>query len=299
MRTSIAGLLATLLTVGSAVAQDLEPRAYSPSPVGTTFVLVSATRSEGGVFTDPSVPITDVEATIDVLTLAAGYTFAIARKQALLVGLVPVAWGEASGEVGEDRQSVTRRGLADPRMRLSVILSGSPAMTPAEFSKAPRRTIVGASLSAVLPIGQYDSTKLVNLGAHRWSFKPEIGVSHPAGRWTFDAYLGAWLFTENESFYPGSSSRSQDPIVALQGHVSYLLGRRAWLAVDATWYGGGRSNVDGVDKADLQRNTRLGATWAQPFGSRQSLKVAYSTGASTRIGGDFRTLTVAWQIVFF
>jgi hypothetical protein len=69
--------------------------------------------------------------------------------------------------------------------------------------------------------------------------------------------------------------------------------------VDGTWYSGGRTTVDGVDKLDLQRNTRLGATWSVPVGTRQSLKLAYSAGATTRVGADFRTITAAWQIVFF
>jgi hypothetical protein len=296
----IAGWIVALATIEPARGQELEPRAYSPSPVGTTFVVVSATRSRGGVFTDPSVPITDVEATVGVLGLAIGHTFGIAGKQALLLGVVPVTWGEASGEVGEDeRRSASRRGLADPRLRLSVILTGSPAMSPTDFARASRRTIVGASVTVVPPVGQYEPAKLVNLGSHRWAVKPEVGVSHPAGRWTFDGYGGVWFFTDNDAYYPGTSTRGQDAIVTIQGHVSYSIGRRAWLAVNGTWYSGGRTRIDGVAKADLQRNTRLGATWSQPLARRQSFKLAYSTGATTRIGADFRTLTAAWQVVIF
>jgi hypothetical protein len=299
MRTLFAVLAAALLWAGFAAAQELEPRAYSPSPVGTTFIVISATRSAGGVFTDPSAPITDVEATVGLLALSVGRTLGIGGKQVLLLAALPVAWGEASGEVGEDRREVTRRGLADARVRLSMILAGSPAMAPAEFARAPRRTIVGTSLTVAPPTGQYDGTKLVNLGSNRWSFKPEVGVSYPAGRWTFDGYAGAWFFTENDAYFPGSSSRRQDPVFGFQAHVSRLIGRRAWVAVNATWYTGGRTRIDGVDKADLQRNTRLGVTWSQPIGGRQSLKVAYSTGATTRIGADFKTLTLAWQLVVY
>jgi hypothetical protein len=87
--------------------------------------------------------------------------------------------------------------------------------------------------------------------------------------------------------------------VALQGHVSYALGRRAWIALNGTWYGGGKMVVNGATAADPYRNARLGATWAIPIGARQSFKVAYSTGAATRVGADFRTITVAWQMTFF
>jgi len=299
MRALTAGLIATLFVSPAATAQDLEPRAYSPSPIGTTFVIVTATRSSGGVFTDPSAPITDVDATVGILGLGVGHTFGIAGRQALLLGALPVTWGEASGQVGEGRREVSRRGLADPRIRLSVILKGSPALTPAEFARAPRRTILGASLTVGPPLGQYDREKLVNLGSHRWSLKPEIGMSLPRGRWTFDAYAGVWFFTDNDEYYPGSSLRRQDPIFTLQGHVSYTFARRAWAAVNGTWYSGGQTQLNGTRKADLQRNTRLGVTYSQPIGPYQSLKFAYSAGATTRVGAAFRTITAAWQIVFF
>jgi hypothetical protein len=110
---------------------------------------------------------------------------------------------------------------------------------------------------------------------------------------------GAWIFTDNDRYYPGESIRHQDPIGGFQGHLSYTFGRRTWVAVNATWYTGGRSRINGMEKADLQRNTRLGATWAQPIGRRQSLKVGYSAGATTRVGADFRTITAAWQVVIF
>jgi len=298
MRTTIVGAGLALLS-SVAMAQELEPRAYSPSPVNTTFIVFSGTRSAGGVFTDPSVPITDVDATVGVLGFTVGHTFGVAGKQAMLLGLLPVAWGEASGQVGEDRREVSRRGLADARVRFSMILSGSPAMTRQEFAKAPRRRILGASVTVAPPTGQYDNTKLVNLGANRWGFKPEFGVSYPAGRWWLDAYAAAWFFTANDRYFPGQLLREQDPIFGLQGHVSRLVGRRAWLAGNFTWYRGGTTRIDGVDKADLQQNTRVGVTWSQPIGTRYSIKAAYSRGATTRIGADFRTVTLAWQMVFF
>ena len=294
-----AGIAAVMVVTAFAGAQELEPRAYAPSPVGTTFVIVSATRSDGGVFTDPSAPITNVDATLGILGLTLGRTFGLVGRQALLLGVVPIAWGEASGDVLEEARAVSRRGLADSRVRLSVILAGARPMSPMEFAGASRRTTIGASLTVVPPIGQYDSMKLVNLGSKRWALKPEIGVSRPAGRWTLDAYAGVWFFTRNDSYFPGGATRQQDPIVAIQTHLSYALSRRAWVALNATWYTGGRSRIDGEYKADLQRNTRLGATLSIPCGVRQSLKFAYSAGATTRIGADFRTMTAAWQIVIF
>jgi hypothetical protein len=85
----------------------------------------------------------------------------------------------------------------------------------------------------------------------------------------------------------------------LQTHVSYNVTRRAWAAVNATWYGGAEVSVDGGPPASRQNNARLGGTLSLPIGTRQSLKLAYSSGASTRTGADFTTVAVAWQYLWF
>ena len=92
-----------------------------------------------------------------------------------------------------------------------------------------------------------------------------------------------------------ASRREQDPITALQLHVSYTFRPRLWVAFDSTWYAGGRSTLDGVEKNDRLENTRIGATASLPVGGRHSIKLTWSDGASTRIGGDYTTYGVAWQ----
>jgi hypothetical protein len=281
-----------------AAAQDLEPRAYSASPIGTTFLVLAAGRSSGGVFTDPSVPFEDVHAKIGAATVGAGHTFELFTRTALVLALLPYARGEASGRIGEDTRVANRSGLADTRAKLSVNLLGGRALTPREFVKTPRSTIFGVSLTAVVPTGQYYADRLVNIGSHRWAFRPEMGVSVPVGRWTLDGYGGVWLFRANDDFYPSGAKREQDPVVALQAHVSYTIRPGLWAAFNSTWYSGGTSRVDGVSKLDLQRNSRVGATVSMPVGARQSLKASYSTGATTSIGGDFDSVGVAWQMIW-
>jgi hypothetical protein len=204
-----------------------------------------------------------------------------------------------TGVVGEESRRITRQGLADSRFRLSMNVRGNDAMRLREFVKAPPRTIVGTSLTVVAPSGQYDRARLINLGNHRWAFKPEVGVSVPSGPWDVDAYAGVWLFTTNGDFYPGGLTRHQDPVVALQGHVSYMFIPRLWLAVDGTWYSGGTVQVEGGEPIGAVSNSRMGATLSLPVGQRQSFKVAYSAGVAVRTGTDFRTLAVGWQWLWF
>jgi len=293
-------LPALLLIVASPVsAQDMEPKAYSASPVGTTFVVVAASRNTGSVVFDPTLPIKDVEARIGGVGFGVGTTFGLFGKLALVSAVLPVAWGEMTGVVGEDARQINRKGLADSRFKLSMNLRGNDAMRLREFIKAPSRTIVGASLTVIAPTGQYDDSKLINLGAHRWGFKPEAGVSVPIGPWDVDAYAGVWLFTPNGDFYPGGLRRTQDPVVAIQGHVSYTFKPRLWLAADGTWYSGGSTQVEGGAPAGAVSNSRLGTTLSLPVGQRQSFKISYSTGVVVRTGTDFHTLAVGWQWLFF
>jgi hypothetical protein len=296
----LTGMLLLLLGWGSAVAQELEPRAYSASPVGVNFVVVGLTRSTGSVTFDPTIPITDVEAHLNIPTLGLGHTFGFWSRQALVTAGLPYVWGDVEGKVSEQQARITRSGLADLRLRFSVNLHGNPARTPQQFAKARRRgLIVGTSLMVQAPTGQYDPAKLINLGTNRWAFKPEIGISYPWKKFDLDLYGGAWFFTENSSFFPGGSLRTQDPITTFQGHVSYTIRRQMWFAVDGTWYQGGAGYVNGGPPSTSQSNTRFGATLSLPLSKRQSLKVAYSAGATARTGSNFDTLGVAWQFVWF
>jgi Putative MetA-pathway of phenol degradation len=291
-------VVAGLLLAATATAQDMEPRAYSNSPTGANFLVLGYGRSTGEVLFDATLPLADVKAELNAGILGLGRTFGIGGRLALLTAALPYSWGNVEGRVFEETRQVTRSGLVDPRVKLSVNLFGPPAMSPREFVRAPRRTVVGASLTAIVPVGQYDPTKLINLGTNRWAFKPEVGVSHPAGRWDLDAYAGLWLFGKNDAFFPGPATRRQDPVVAIQGHASYTFRPRTWAAFDATWYGGGEATVDDGPPTSRLSNTRFGATLAWPFGRQHSVKVAYSTGAWTRVGSDFRTFAVAWQFLW-
>jgi hypothetical protein len=297
--TWTACLTSLVLFAAPAAAQEMEPKAYSASPVGGTFLVAAGSRSTGGVVIDPTLPINDVDAGINGFALGVGTTFGLFGKLALVSAILPYAWGDASGSVGEDTGSIRLSGLGDTRAKLSINLVGNPAMRPREFATAPRRTIVGASVAMVAPSGKYERTDVVNLGTNRWAFKPEVGVSVPRGRWDIDAYLGVWLFTSNTDFYPGGLTRSQDPVVALQAHASYTFKPRLWLAIDGTWYSGGDSQVEDREPVGGVNNSRLGATLSLPAGRRQSFKISYSSGVAVRTGTDFTAISVGWQWLWF
>jgi len=278
-------------------AQELEPRAYSPSPSGFNIAVVADTYNFGDLTFDPSVPITDANARINVGVLGYVRTLDLVGRSANLGFALPYAFGHLEGNYLGEPQQIYRSGLGDPRLRLAVNLYGAPAMTPKEFVTRQLKTIVGASLVVGVPLGQYDSTKLINIGLNRWAFKREVGISREFGHWTLEGDAGVWLYTDNTDFYNGHT-RHQEPLSSLQAHVIYTFKPRMWLSFDANFYNGGQTSVNGVAKDDRQENSRAGFTFALPVNKQHSLKVSFNRGAFTRVGTNFNSIGVAWQYIW-
>jgi hypothetical protein len=281
-------------------AQDLDPRAYARVPVDATVLIAGFNYTYGSVVLDPTLPIKDLEAKVQSPMLGIARTFSLFGLTSQAYVVLPYSWAQASGKVLGEDSSITRNGFGDTRFRVSVLFLGAPAATVEEFAKSETQTVLGASLTVTAPTGQFFNDKLINLGTNRWSFKPEIGLSYMVSKqWFIDLYAGAWFFTDNSSFYPGNSVRSQDPLLTFQTHVSYNFNPLMWAAIDFTYYTGGQSSVNDVYNDDRQNNSRVGATFNFPVSRVSAIKLAYSTGAVIRVGGNFSTISVAWQTAFF
>jgi hypothetical protein len=289
-------MIAGLGSTGRVKGQQLEPRAYSVSPVGTNIVVLGYGRSTGDIAFDPSLPVTDARAKIN--GAFAGYfrSLNFFGRSANVSMALPYAWGTLQGNVAGQFQQVRRSGLGDPSVRFAVNIHGAPAMDLKRFSSYRQKTVIGASVVAVAPLGQYDPAKAINLSGNRWAFKPEVGISRAVRRLFLDLYVGAWLFTPNNDFQ--GRTRRQSPIAGSQFHLSYNVKLKLWVAFDATFYTGGRTTVNGVRGDDLQRNSRIGGTLSFKLDRRQSLKFAYSRGAFTTIGADFQAVSVGYQYLW-
>ena len=285
-----------LLTSGVGTAQQLEPRAYSPSPSGMNFLGIVAAYTGGDVLTDPALPIENVNAHIFTVAPFYALTFGLFGRLANISLVVPFAHLTASGDVQEMAATVDRSGLLDPHARLAVNLIGGPALTPEEFRKRPPETTLGVSLTASAPLGQYDASKLLNLGTNRWAFRPDLGFSQPVGPWIFELSTGAWFFTTNNDFL--GHTRKQGALASMQVHIVYIFRPGFWAAGDFVYYEGGKTTVDNETKDDRQANVRVGLTAAAALTSSQSLKLGWSQGATTRIGSNFTTFALAWTILW-
>ena len=279
-------------------AQDLSPRAYVITPLHSNAITMTYASYHGSVLLDGAAPITDVKGTYGVSVFTYYHSFSLWGRSANMNASLPYAVGNFQGNAAGLQHQIYRSGLLDFAARVSVNLRGGPSMSIQELTKWKQTTLLGVSLKIVAPTGQYDQTKLVNWGANRWAFKPEFGYSKRRRKLVLDSYAGVWFYTANPRYYspPVPKRQTQEPIGSFEGHLSYDLKPRLWFSLDGNFWFGGVTSLTGIaNPATRQTSSRIGATASFPLGKAQSVKVSYNNGAYIRFGGNYQSVSVAWQ----
>jgi len=284
----------------AALAQELAPRAYWPAPKGADVLVLGYQYSRGDIVTDPSLPITSTDSRINFAQLTYQHTSSLFGRTVNIQFNLPYTRGSTEGFAEGEFRSRHISAMADARARLSINLRGAPAMDEAGFQalRAKPRTIVGASVMVQAPTGAYEADKLINAGTNRWAVKPALGVIWPVRpTWLVEFEFGAWFFGDNDNFL--GTTRQQDPILSSEFHLVKRFRPGFWAALDVNYYVGGRTTVDHAERADLQRNSRIGATVVFPIKGRQAIRFGFSTGLVTESGGDFESFSLnylyAWR----
>lgn len=281
-------------------AQELVPRAYAITPIHWNAVNLNYSFNIGTLLFDGSVPITDATANVSIATVSYSRSLSFFGRTALLTGALPYGRLNARGLAFDVPKSSLFSGLLPAVFRYSVNLHGGPAMNAEQFTHWRQKTIIGISFIFVLPTGQYDPTKLINLGSHRWSFRTELGYSRRIGRWTVDGYGGLWFFTSNPEFFsrnqypPGTLF--ENPVGEFDAHLSYDFKPGLWVSLNGNFWSGGRTSLNGVQSpGTLQMASRAGVTSAIPISTAQSIKFVFSRGVYVRYPGNYTSVGAGWQ----
>jgi hypothetical protein len=153
--------------------------------------------------------------------------------------------------------------------------------------------IVGASILVSAPLGQYDSSKLINLGNNRWKIRPEIGASKAIGPVTLEAAQGVVLFSDNIEYF-GSHVLEQRPIYTTRANLIYRFDR-ASASLSLLYFTGGQTAVDGEQKDDRIETWRFGGTVTIDVDVHNSLKIYGSRGFTMRPGTNYDIVGMSWQ----
>jgi hypothetical protein len=274
----------------------------SALPTGGNFLIASYSYSAGNILVDNTIPIDNLNANLNNIVVAYARSFKLFNKLTKFDAIIPYSFATFDGEVSQVDSSTSRNGFADPLFRISMILIGTKPLNPEDFFKREvKKFNLGVSFRLRVPTGQYFSDKLLNLGANRWAFK--IGAAASYGfvknKLILEAHLFIWFFTENKKFLI-DNTLYQKPVIVAQAHISYTFKPGIWLALSIGRSGLGTTVINGVEQTDKkQNNGRFGGAFAFKIAKGHGLKLAFTSGVSTRYGADFNNFIVAYQFMWF
>jgi hypothetical protein len=96
----------------------------------------------------------------------------------------------------------------------------------------------------------------------------------------------------------GGNSLSQNPVYSTQTHGIYYFQNTAWISVDATYFIGGQSYLNGNPISSSQENWRFGTTMSYPVNKHNSIRLSASTGAYSRTSNSYDLYGISWQYRF-
>ena len=280
-----------LMPLGQALGQDLEPRRWTPLPPGLNVIGAAYVGIQGDLFFDPVLKVEDAEVEGHAVAVSYVRSFSIAKKLARLDVVVPWKNLRWDGLLDGAPATVSRVGLSDPGFRLSMIL--------AQDQSATASTVIGAAVAVIVPLGEYFEDKLLNLGQNRVVIRPQFGVLHTRGKWSYELTGSTFFYGDNDEFF-GGSILQQDPLYAVQGHLVRVFNKPGYWAAFSTGYGwNGQSTVDGNRVDDSKRLFLSALAVGMPVGKDQGIKFAYiRSRTNTDKGSDTDSLTIGWSFRF-
>ncbi|HXX85586.1 MAG TPA: transporter [Casimicrobiaceae bacterium] len=261
---------------GVLYAQFTDPRTYTVGPVGLNDLEFDYTYARANASIDTSVVVGSATLELNKGDLSYTHNFSVLGHFAWVNATVPYA--SLRGYVAESNISGSTTGPGDSSLELAGILMGGKALSAPELATHEQTTSVGISLTVPVPTGEYNADKVLNVGTHRWSFKPEVGISYPFGpeqKWEVDGYVNALFFTDNTAYH-GVEVLRQEPLPGVEGHISYTFTHSLWASLDTRYAFRGETVVDGLAQNNSQEGLIVGAEAHWLPNSRNSLGLVFA-----------------------
>jgi len=253
--------LVVLRTPDQVYAQFTDPHTYDNTPIGTNQFELAYAYAHANASIDTSLIVAGARFNLNQGTITYTRYFGLVHRLVWVEASVPLAG--LNGSVSGTNIHGSATGTGDSSYAVAALLRGGPALSVAQFADYKPTTTMGMSLTITAPTGQYNPNKILNLGSDRWSFKPEIAVSHPFGpqqKWEVEAYANSYFFTDNTSYH-GREILRQHALPGLEGHISYSFIDSLWASLDARYSFRGTTFVNGVNQNNAQQNFSSTSHW--------------------------------------
>jgi hypothetical protein len=277
-----------LLAPGSARAQGEGPRVYALAPVGLNAVSVTYMRMSSNYNFAQDILIQNADIKSNVWAFNYNRFFNVGGRFAE-IWITPIV-GDVSGSVkllpGASSilppgiQVPTVSGWADPYVAFRIGLVGAPALKLPEFAKYKPGFQVYALLGANIPIGDYESSRPVNLGTNRWAIRAGVPMvqawARPGKTTLLEVNPGFYFYTANNDPYGLAEKRTQKPLFVVESHLTQNLTPRFWVGVDLRYQAGGETTTD--SRADDNANNHAGGGFEAGYQIARPLSVVAGWG---------------------
>lgn len=278
--------------------QDLNPWVYGNLPVKISAAVINYTYSTGNVLGDPGAPIQDFNLNTNILAVGYLRTFSFFGKLGRAQVIIPFSFMSGSLKFRGKDTSGTRTGFNDVSLRLGINIFGSPPLEIQDYRKFRQEKILGASLVITIPVGQYYTEKLINIGSNRWGFRPEIGASIRVGQFYLETYAGVKFSTKNSEYLENKTLRLS-PLFGLQMHINHTFKNFMRVAFSLAYLNGGQTSVNDVNNDDYIRHLRSGLTFGMSFSPFHSVSLQVNTSLFTNISLDYKSINFTYTYTWF
>jgi len=255
---------------------------------------------------DPAHTVTpgaDFDATLALVGYAR--TFSLFDRAAMAAILLPM--GRISGDVTVAGWTFNQsaNGFGDPMLEFDINLIGPRAQKNlVDVLRYEPGFSVDFLADLAVPVGEYNSSQQLNIGQNRWYGRLgapviwQLGPWVPGRRTTLEFLPAVWLFGANDD-YVGQTLKT-DPMFQLDAHLTRDFTERTWGSLDAAWYSGGESSINGVQGKKLD-NLGVGFTFGYSINDNLNLTVGYKSTVNDSAPDDLRmdafmvTLVSGWH----
>ncbi len=286
---------AGLVAAAGASAQEVSPRTYSNTPTGVNFLGVGYTYSEGDLEFDGALEVEAAEGSLHTGFARYVRAFDVFGRTAKLKVALPYVDGKWQGKVGGMGRRREVSGFGDLRVTGEWLFYGAEAQPLEAFERKEESTLAGASLTVIAPTGKYQDDLAINLGSNRWTLRPEIGIAHQRGPWTFELAGTVWLYGDNDDFV-GGNRLEQDAFWAGYAATIYEFRPGIWVSAGVGYGKGARTAVNGVDRDTLQENWRFALIGSYAITKGQGISLVFTTGTNRGVGYEPTTITLGYQL---
>ena len=253
-------------------------------------------------FNPAHTPTAGADVSAEVALPGYARTFSLFDRAAMAAVLLPI--GHISGEITAAGKTFKQSadGWGDPMLEFTFNILGPPAQKniPDVLRYEPGFS-VDLLADLAFPIGKYDSDQPLNLGQNRWYGRVgapivwQLGSWVPGRRTTLEFLPAVWFFGTNDD-YVGQTLKT-DPKFQLDAHLTRDFTEHFWGALDAVWYYGGKSSINGVAGTTLN-NVGVGLTLGYQINDNLQLTVGYKTTVNDNDPGDLRMSSFMFTLVY-